>query len=214
MYSKLKDETGKLYGRLVVLRRNGSNKYRLAMWLCECSCGNVVTIRGNDLRTGHTTSCGCYSIDRTIAFNKKNNTTHGSTGSKTYVAWRSMKARCLNKNSESYGRYGGRGIVICDKWVDSFESFLVDMGEAPASMTLDRIDNNGDYTPGNCKWSTCEEQANNRSSNVILTVDGCSMSISMWARKVGLKRSTLEARIKNGWRHEKAVNTPVMRTTL
>lgn len=145
------DETGNRYGRLTVLRR-GPDQDKAATWTCRCDCGNECTTTGTRLRGGSTKSCGCLTR------------THGHAGNQTatYNTWLAMKTRCTNPNQASYVYYGDVGITVCDAWMNSFEAFLDDMGERPEGRTLDRINPFGNYEPGNCKWSTPKEQANNR----------------------------------------------------
>lgn len=135
---------------------------------------------------------------------------HG--GSPTYLSWSHMMGRCLNHSHHAYHNYGGRGIAVCDRW-KQFEGFLSDMGERPLGKTLDRYpDKNGNYEPGNCRWATWDEQGNNRRDNVILSVQGESMTLIRWARKTGLSPQVINYRMKKmGWSAEKALTTPLMR---
>lgn len=130
----------------------------------ECSCGTVKTVRRTNLESGAVVSCGCYNIERSKS--AKSNLTHGMSGTPAWLSWNSMKARCSNKNDANYESYGGRGIVVCDRWDiskgGSFENFLEDMGERPEGLTLDRTDVNGNYEPSNCRWATRTEQCFNR----------------------------------------------------
>ncbi|MDE4297182.1 hypothetical protein PXK56_18520 [Phaeobacter gallaeciensis] len=130
------------------------------------------------------------------------------TNTKAYQAWNSMKQRCMNAKSKDYPRYGGRGIKICDRWL-SFENFLADMGEKPRDMTLDRIDNDGDYEPGNCRWASARTQSNNRRSNHCLTYEGKTQTLSEWSRETGIEKATLLNRIKNGWDTKAVLTTSV-----
>jgi hypothetical protein len=124
----------------------------------------------------------------------------------TYKAWQNMKTRCLNQNRESYPGYGGRGITICDRWISSFAAFLEDMGERPPGMMIDRIDNNGNYEPGNCRWATNKEQANNRRSTLKITFKGITRSAAQWGEELGLSRSLISGRLRKGWPIEKALS--------
>lgn len=128
-----------------------------------------------------------------------------------YNAWINIKARCYNINNPRYASYGGRGIKVCEKWKHSFDNFLTDMGERPSDKhSIDRIDNDGDYTPENCRWATMTRQQNNKKDNTYLTHNGMTLSLADWARKVGINQVTLSARLtKRGWSVEKALSTPV-----
>lgn len=156
------DLTGSRFGRLVVLERDGSLRGEAA-WLCQCDCGRQKTTRGFSLRNGDTTSCGCVQRERTSAANKVHGRRQYVPGTpKTYASWVAMRRRCTEPGNNRYHMYGGRGITVCERWANSFENFLADMGERPDGMTLDRIDVNGNYEQANCKWSTATEQARNR----------------------------------------------------
>lgn len=180
------------FGRLTVIelvRRENGFQY----WLCLCDCGNTKVIRGDSLLTGKTLSCKC--LNNEIASSRA---THGRGGTRLYSAWNAMKQRCHNPNSTEYHNYGGRGIIVCERWRDSFENFLADMGERPEGMSIDRIDNDGNYEPGNCRWATSAEQARNKRTNNLVTFQNRTLTVMDWARYFKIPRSTLYARVKKG----------------
>jgi hypothetical protein len=157
------DRAGHRYGRLVVIRQAESvirpGGYKHAKWLCKCDCGNERLVSACHLSTGHTRSCGCLARDTTSSYFTK----HGMVKTPMYNAWRSIKERCFCTTTEAYDRYGGRGITMHPAWVDDFAAFYAYVGDCPSpGMSLDRINNDGNYEPGNVRWATAKEQANNR----------------------------------------------------
>lgn len=155
------DRIGLEYGRLTVLERAENTSGRAARWLCRCDCGNTTVVRGRLLGNGTTQSCGCLMVERVIAAN----TTHGMSPrgrTPTYETWHAMKTRVTNPSAADWPNYGGRGIDADPRWIASFEAFLADMGERPAGLSIDRIDNERGYWPDNCRWATVLEQARNR----------------------------------------------------
>lgn len=160
-----KDMSGQKFGKLTVLKRSGTQAGRCATWLCACDCGNEVVARGSSLRSGRTTNCGCYHSE----LMKAKLTKHDGSRSKLYKVWTSMKQRCLNHKDANYHHYGGRGIKVCDEWMNDFQSFHdwamangYDETSPRGQCTLDRIDNNGNYCPENCRWTTMSVQNRNQ----------------------------------------------------
>jgi hypothetical protein len=137
---------------------------------------------------------------------KEKSTTHGQASSKEYSIWKHMKTRCYNSNYKKYHRYGARGITVCDRWLNSFENFFADMGECPEGFSIDRIDNDKNYCPENCRWATQTEQNNNKSNNILLTIYGKTMSLSEWLKvNPYANRQTVYDRLKKGWTHKQAL---------
>lgn len=187
------DLTGERFGRLTVTGRAGNDAQRKPIWHCVCDCGRKVVVRGMALRSGHTLSCGCYSRDV--------HTKHGGEGSRLYRVWCDMKARCLNKNHRFYSYYGGRGISICEEWLDfsNFQQWAYHTGYDPTSKkwecTLDRIDSNRGYFPDNCRWVSMAVQDSNKRNNRYFEFRGEVHSLREWAEILGVKYQTLYARL-------------------
>lgn len=149
------------------LTEKGQRKRRV---MCRCDCGQVTIVKATSLRSGNTKSCGCLQAENRFTSTLKHGHNKIGRRTKTYISWCNMKQRCLNPRNEKYQDYGGRGIKICKRWLTSFENFLEDMGEKPKGLTLDRIDNDGNYEPGNCRWATQKEQQNNRRNTPSTTI--------------------------------------------
>jgi len=199
------DLTGQGFGRLTVLRRASPGG---AHWLCRCECGGMLIARASNLVRGGTRSCGCLRRETTAA-QARSRATHGMTGTSTYRAWSSMLTRCDNPASK-YADWGGRGITIAERW-RSFENFLADMGERPPGMTLDRINNDGNYEPGNCRWANHLTQTRNRGCARNLTYRGETKPIVEWAAQSHILYDTLLKRLGRGWSVERALKTPTVR---
>ncbi len=183
------DIAGQRFGRLVAIRPTGEATSAGRKWLCLCDCGKEVTPYASALRNGHSQSCGCRHKD--IARAKW--TTHGEFGTPTYRAWIAMRSRCEQPRNSSYGNYGGRGIIVCERWA-AFPNFLADMGEKPQGKTIDRINPNGNYEPANCRWATKEVQNNNKRTSVFVTIGDRTLTYSQWARELNVDQSVLRAR--------------------
>jgi hypothetical protein len=187
---KFRDLTGERFGRLLIHNKDGYNKHHQLYWLCECDCGKFKKVLGSLLRNGMTQSCGCLAKESIAKVNFK----HGMAKTPIFNIWWAMMQRCNDKNSQAYNRYGGRGINICESW-QSFEGFYADMGERPEGMSLERVDNNGDYCKENVIWANAKTQANNKRSNVILEHNGKKQTMQQWCDELGLKIATVWARL-------------------
>lgn len=194
---------GLVFGRLTVTSestRRGSSG--AVFWYCSCICGRSSEASSYALVSGQTKSCGCLFLECAAAKGRAKKT-HGKTSSDCYSVWTNMRGRCNNPGDKKYHRYGGRGITICERWSD-FENFLHDMGERPPGTTIDRIDVDGNYEPGNCRWATQMEQQNNRGNNVRVQHNGRMVTLSEFARAHGLEPDLVMSRMKRGDSPERA----------
>ena len=217
------DLSGKRFGRWSVLKQTDPPQdweHRGTWWLCQCDCGIKRPVYGNSLRSGTSRSCGClHSEISSEQMSGKNHPMyrHGQARegqrSKEWRTWNSMIRRCIYPSMKSYPHYGGRGIKICQRWLDSFEDFLIDVGYAPSEKhSLDRIDNNGNYEPGNVRWATNSEQIKNSRRARIITFQGRAQNIMDWAQEVGINRQTIQMRLDHyGWSIHDALTKPARR---
>jgi len=214
------DLTGKRFGRLVVLAI-GERTPNGHKWVCACDCGQGASVLGSNLRTGRQVSCGCFSRE-----SKRARITHGESSrvrpnaanrrgeSVEYRTWAGMKRRCFNPNDHHFYAYGARGITVCDEWAGpgGFERFLAHVGRRPSDAhSIDRIDNDRGYEPGNVRWATDVEQANNHRRNRMLTARDRTQTMSQWARELGADSRVIDNRLRQGWTVERAVTEPVRR---
>lgn len=211
MGGKRKELTGKRFGRLTVIEPVCSTKYGWT-WKCKCDCGNEIVAIGSNLKKYK--SCGCQGREQS----SERLTTHGKSKSRLFPIWQSIKQRCENPSNHAYDRYGGRGIMVCKEWSNSFISFEhwayengYNENAERGECTIDRIDVNGNYEPSNCRWITSKKQQSNKRSNVFLDFRGESLTVAEWARRTGLSHSTILGRMKRGWSVEKALTTAPLR---
>lgn len=204
---KALDLINQKFGKLTVLEKTG-RKGEKVMWKCQCDCGNFVFVPTFVLRGGKSKSCGCLKSERMI----EHNTKHNLCQTKLYRIWKGIKQRCLNANHKQYNDYGGRGITICDDWKNDYLSFYnwsIQNGYAE-NLTIDRIDNNGNYEPLNCRWVDRKIQNNNSRHNHLITYNGKTLTISQWAELYNLTYTCLKNRINRyKWSIEKALTTPM-----
>lgn len=204
---KFIDLTDKRFGKLKVVCRADDyispKGYVAVNWLCECECGNTTVVRGCNLKSGATTSCGCERVVN------PNRLKHGGTDTRLHKIWMSMRRRCHNKNDKSYRDYGGRGITICEEWNDfeKFRDWAIQNGYEDC-LTIDRVNNDGNYCPDNCRWADSVTQANNTRHNHCIDYNGEIHTLAEWARITGISYHKLKDRInKCGWGIEKALTT-------
>jgi len=215
-------EIGQRFTRLVVLGQGKKDRFQYIWTRCQCDCGTVLDVRGTHLRKGKTRSCGCLRREIT----RQNKTIHSQTKKGTvtpeYHAWLSMKKRVLDPSSHCFHRYGGRGITICEGWLNSSVTFLTDMGRRPSPQhTVERRNNNGHYSCGhckecktkgwvaNCRWATQKEQANNRSTNHFLTYEEQTKTIQQWEDYLRFPQGLIGKRLHRGWPVKRTLTTPV-----
>lgn len=201
--------TGQRFGKLICKKDIGRMSGRV-VWLCLCDCGKESKVVSSNLLRGHISSCGCSRNDNPAG------TTHGLSmnadkrKTRLYSVWIQMRQRCLNSKNKSYHRYGGRGISVCKEWDDYAAFHLWAMANGYHNdLTIERINNNGNYEPDNCKWATHKEQGQNSSRNRLITFCGNTRTLGQWADLIGMHHDALRERLDNGWSVEKALTTPV-----
>lgn len=214
--AKFENLTGMKFNRLTVIKRaedyiSPSNRKRV-MWFCKCDCGNITKVSASNLKSGGVKSCGCL-VSEII---KEMATTHGGTGTRLHRIYRSMRQRCYDKNSRNFHRYGGRGIEICNEWLgeSGFEHFREWANENGyrSDLTIDRINNDGNYEPNNCRWATYKQQGNNTSRNVHINANGETHTLKEWSEILNVRYDTLLNRRLKGWTDEQIITTPVSRS--
>ena len=189
---------GQRFGRLVIISRNYSKSK--VLWNCLCDCGNTSISWSTSLKSGDTKSCGCYQKERTSEVSTTHGNTKNAKDTTEYKSWCGMKYRCSNSKATKYKNYKEKGITVCDRWLNSFENFLEDMGKAPTPKhTLDRINPNGNYEPSNCRWATQLQQQGNRTNNRWLEYDGKRMILSDWGRFLNVKPEYISYKIRKGF---------------
>jgi len=204
---KALDLTGQRFNRLTAIKQTNKSKTGKLKWLCQCDCGNTIEAISSNLKNGQTNSCGCYHKDQTSNASR----THGQSKIPEYKIWKSMTQRCFNSNQSMYNYYGGRGILICDRWL-IFENFIKDMGLRPSTKHgIERQNNDGNYEPANCKWATPKQQANNRRSNYLVTYQDKTQTLTQWCNELNIpvsQKAIWHRLEKLKWSPEKAFTEP------
>jgi hypothetical protein len=203
---KIIDLTGRVFGRLTALELDAENPKKGTFWICRCSCGNIKSVLAPHLKNGNTKSCGCICTENFKALITK----HGMRHLPEYQIWMAVKMRCTNPKNIGYPDYGGRGITLCGEWAESFESFYEYLGGRPdKDYSIERINNELGYIPGNVRWATKKEQANNTRANHFLSFRGETHTLAQWAELFGINSTAICKRLRRGWSIEKALTTPL-----
>ena len=208
-HRRLVNVRGRRFGHLVTVRELSPKSFPSGQtqrrWECLCDCGNTVAVLQCSLISGVSTSCGCWRRQKSCMVHRG----HGMSHTTLPDRWEHIRQCCNNKNDNSYKNYGGRGIKVCKRW-DVFDNFLADMGPTyKPGLQIERINNDGDYCPENCRWATQHEQAVNKRSNRLWTYRGATHPVSVWARHFGICYSTVMSRLNTGWPIERAITEPV-----
>jgi hypothetical protein len=191
------DLTSQRFFRLRIVSKAENIRKKVA-WNCLCDCGTKIVVIAGSLTSGNTKSCGCYNLDSIVVRNLKHGFSNRGNVQREYRSWQAMKSRCFNQKDKAWHRYGGRGIGVCDEWKGDFNAFLEDMGACPTGLTLDRIDNDGNYGPSNCRWASRKKQAENRKGNLYVLDDGDRITIKELADRWGVPASTLYHHVRYG----------------
>lgn len=213
--AKRADLVGQRFGRLVV-EEYAFTKNNRAYWKCKCDCGNYTEVPTYSLKYGNTTSCGCYRLERVVEAKADSHKYSGSYTSghrpRLYWTWLNMIRRCEDPKAPDYYRYGALGISVCEEWhnLPTFLEWASSHGWEEG-LTIDRIDNNGNYCPENCRWVDISIQSNNKRTNVFLEFNGKKQTIANWARELGISPHLIYSRIKAGWTVEDALTKPSLR---
>lgn len=206
---------GQTFGKLTVLavaepRYYGKRRNLNRFWLCECDCGERVERRGTDLKSGYSWACRSCSMKGEKNSRFKHGACKGTRRHRVetpeYRCWKTIKTRCYNLKHHEYHRYGGRGIRVCDRWLNSFENFLADMGARPPEHQINRLDNDGDYSPENCHWTTDPIQRRNKSTTKLITLDGEEQCLVDWLRILKVPKATYYWRVRHGWSEVEALS--------
>jgi len=198
---QMENVSGQRFNRLIALYPVENPQHRGIKWKFKCDCGNYTYNLIGNVKRGRVQSCGCLHMEKISQTNYKK---HGMYKTSVYSSWSSMKSRCYDKNNSSYKNYGGRGIKVLDRW-RKFENFYKDMGDKPKGKTLDRIDNDGDYKPENCRWATWKQQANNRRSCHFITINGIKKTIKDWSKYLNVNRRNIYRKFGEGWSDQKTI---------
>jgi hypothetical protein len=204
---KLIDLAGQTFGRLKVIALAHDRRGGQAMWSCVCSCGEGKVVFGSSLRRGESRSCGCLARELSSLRATRHGYARDGIANRSYATWTAMRARCRSAKHPAWHNYGGRGIVVCPRWL-TFENFLADMGDKPEGLELDRVDNDGNYEPGNCRWVNHVEQNQNRRDSYRVAYDGRTQCLTALSQESGFSRTTLRGRLRRGWSIERAMTTP------
>lgn len=194
MKSRKIDMTGIRYSSVIAVKEVGITASRDTKWLFICDCGNNFEANGYYVRSGKVKDCPSCAAGRVRIASVK----HGLSNTAEFSTWTDIQTRCYNKNAKAYSSYGGRGIKVCVRWLESFDNFINDMGNRPANKSIDRIDNDGNYEPSNCHWATVSQQQRNKRNKHLIEIDGVKKHLCEWAKEFGLNASTILIREKSG----------------